>query len=33
MLKRKQGVGHIRYATVVKGENEGLGISITVSND
>lgn len=31
MLRKKQGVGTIRYVTVVKGENEGLGISITVS--
>lgn len=31
MLRKKQGVGTIRYVTVMKGENEGLGISITVS--
>lgn len=31
MLKKKQGVGQIRYVTLMKGENEGLGISITVS--
>ena len=32
MLRKKQGVGTIRYVTVMKGENEGLGISITVSS-
>ncbi len=30
VLKRRQGIGNIRFVTVDKDPNEGLGISITV---
>lgn len=31
-LRKRHGLGDLRRVTLVKGEDEGLGMSITVSN-